>query len=238
MTQNFIKTNRIFSTTRKYGWLFTLLVAIGGLWYPKLGLLVIPIMITMVIMSFFKGRYWCGNYCPHSSLFDSLLYPISKNHNFPKFFKSKIFGIAVFIGFCYMLTSKFIKVSSTFGTASFLDKLGFIFVSSYLMVTIVGGALSIFISSRTWCNFCPMGTLQKLSYKLGKILKVNKKTDKKVTIASTNMCLGCGMCSKVCPMQLEPYKKFSDKNQFNDNNCIRCSTCIKNCPVKILTIDD
>ncbi len=28
----FIKTNRAFSGIRKYGWIFTVLVAIGGLW--------------------------------------------------------------------------------------------------------------------------------------------------------------------------------------------------------------
>ncbi|HAE91579.1 MAG TPA: 4Fe-4S ferredoxin, partial [Tissierella sp.] len=38
MSNQYIKTNRTFTVIRKYGWLFTLLVAIGGLWEPKLGL--------------------------------------------------------------------------------------------------------------------------------------------------------------------------------------------------------
>ena len=36
--------------------LFTLTVAIGGLFYPKLGLFVIPVMIGLLLFSFFKGR--------------------------------------------------------------------------------------------------------------------------------------------------------------------------------------
>ncbi len=85
-----IKTNRTFTLIRKYGFIFTLLVAIGGLWYPKLGLLVIPVMIGLMLYSFFKGRYWCGNICAHGSLFDSLLMPISRNAKIPAFFQIKI----------------------------------------------------------------------------------------------------------------------------------------------------
>lgn len=31
----YIKTNRTFTTLRNYGWILTLLIAIGGLWQPK-----------------------------------------------------------------------------------------------------------------------------------------------------------------------------------------------------------
>lgn len=238
MASFYIKANRIFTPIRKYGWIFTLLVAVGGLWFPKLGLLVIPVMISLTSMAFVKGRFWCGNFCPHGSLFDSLLYPLSRNKKIPKFFKSKILGYVFFALFSYKLISKFIKVSAIIGTASFWDKLGFIFVSSYLMVTIVGGSLSIIFSSRTWCNFCPMGVLQTLSYKLGKFLRINKLTDKKVTASRTEMCHTCGKCTRVCPMQLTPYQEFSDKNQYDSEKCIRCSTCIENCPAGILLLDN
>ena len=65
-----IKTARTFTVIRQYAFLFTLTVAIGGLYYPKLGLSVIPVMIGLLLFSFFKGRYWCGNICAHGSLFD------------------------------------------------------------------------------------------------------------------------------------------------------------------------
>lgn len=119
----------------------------------------------------------------------------------------------------------------------FWDKLGFIFVASYLMVTIVGGMLSILITQRTWCNFCPMGVMQRLSYKLGKLLRVNRITDQKITVASKEMCHTCGKCSRVCPMQLTPYLEFSDRNQFDNDKCLRCSTCAVNCPAGILSLN-
>lgn len=237
MNSFYIKTNRVFTPIRKYGWIFTLLVAIGGLWYPKLGLLVLPVMATLTLLSFFKGRYWCGNFCPHGSLFDSLLGPISRNKKIPKFFQSKVFGILFFAFFIANIIRKIIMVSALYGTMMFWDKLGFIFVASYLMVTIVGGTLSILFSQRTWCNFCPMGIMQRLSYKVGKFLRANKRTDKKITAASKDMCHICGKCSRVCPMQLTPYLEFTDKNQFDNEKCLRCSTCVVNCPAGILSLN-
>ena len=90
------------------------------------------------------------------------------------------------------------------GTFDFMDKLGFVFVSTYLMVLIVGSILAVFITPRTWCQFCPMGTMQKLSYKLGKFARVADKTERYVTISNLDKCIKCGKCSKVCPFQLTP----------------------------------
>jgi len=83
-----------------------------------------------------------------------------------------------------------------------------------------------------------MGTIQKMSYKLGKLLGVAKKTDIKLTVASKEKCHNCGKCSRVCPMQLAPYQEFSDNNQFDNENCIRCSTCVVNCPAGILSLSN
>lgn len=234
----YIKTNRTFTFIRKNAWIFTILVAIGGLWFPKLGLLVIPIMVSLSVLSLFKGRYWCGNFCPHGSLYDSLLMKFSMNKKIPALFRSKITGILFFSWFGYSLAKKFIRVYPSFGSEQFADKLGFIFVTSYLMVLIVGGTLSLFISPRTWCQFCPMGVLQTFSYKLGKLLGVTRKRDQKITIARKEMCHNCAKCSRVCPMQLTPYQEFSDNNQFDDAKCIRCSTCVVNCPAGILSLNN
>lgn len=231
-----IKTNRTFTLIRKYGFIFTLLVAIGGLWYPKLGLLVIPVMIGLMLYSFFKGRYWCGNICAHGSLFDSLLMPISRNTKIPGFFKSKSLSIIFFGLFSYKLISKFIQVAGIYGSMKFFDKIGLIFVSSYLMVTLLGGVLALVVAPRTWCNFCPMGMLQKISYIFGKKVGVTKMTDEKITASKIEMCHKCGKCSRVCPMQLSPYTEFSANNQFDNASCIKCSTCVENCPAGILTL--
>lgn len=237
MNSFFIKTNRIFSPLRKWSWLFLLIVAFGGLWFPKLGLLMIPIMIALPIIGFSKGKYWCGNICPHGSLFDQYIMPLSSNRKIPAWAKSRVTMSLGFAWFMYMLSIRLIKVAVLWGTISFWDRLGFIFVMNYFVVTVVGTTLAFFINPRTWCNFCPMGTVQKLFYKLGKFLGLSKYFDEKVTIASKEMCHSCGKCSRVCPMQLTPYTEFNDINQFASEACIRCSTCVVNCPAGILSLD-
>lgn len=231
-----IKTNRTFTLVRKYGFVFTLAVAIGGVWYPKIGLLVLPVMIGLMLASFFKGRYWCGNICAHGSLFDSVIIKVSRNKKIPEVFKSKYLYAPFFIYFGFKIARGLIRVSAIYGTASYFDRIGFIFVSSYIMVTLLGGIVGLLFAPRTWCNFCPMGVLQKLSYRFGKKVGVTRLTDEKVTVVSPDMCHLCGKCERVCPMQLAPYRDFEPNHQFENENCIKCSTCVFNCPAHILTL--
>lgn len=236
MQNYYIKTNRTFTFIRKYAWIITLLVAIGGQFEPKLGLLVLFVMAGLTITAFFTGRYWCGNFCPHGSLFDKIFMPISLNQKIPKFLKSKPVFIGFFVYFIYNFSNKLINISSLWGSFDFFDKLGTIFANTYLMVLVVGGVFAIVVNPRSWCQFCPMGTIQKLSYSLGKALGIVKNTEKKVTISNKDMCHACGKCSRVCPFQLTPYLEFSENNQFEDINCIKCATCIENCPANVLSL--
>ena len=238
MSVKYLKTNRAFTTLRKYAWLFTLLVAIGGLWEPKLGLLVILIMAGLTATSFFKGRYWCGNVCPHGSLFDVVLMPLSKNKKIPDFIKSKVFMAAFFAFFMFNFGRRILGAIDTWGTYDFLDQVGFVFVATYLVVMIVGGLTAVFGNPRIWCQFCPMGTMQKAVYGISKkVAAIHQKTDTLVTISDENKCVQCGKCEKVCPMQLAPQKNWNENGQFEDINCIKCETCVANCPVKILSME-
>ncbi|MDD2402679.1 MAG: 4Fe-4S binding protein [Clostridia bacterium] len=236
MKRNEYIINRIFTPLRNWSWLFIPLVALVGLWYPKMGLLMIPMMIALPILGFFKGKFWCGNICPHGSLFDRFIYPISFNKKIPAWAKAKITLVLAFIFFMFMFTKRVLAVTALWGTTPFLDKLGFIFVMNYFMVTIIGTFLAFFINPRTWCRFCPMATFQLLAYKLGKFLKANKKTDAVITISNNQECLNCGKCAKVCPVDLSPYQEISTKGQLENEACIRCSTCVVYCPVNILSL--
>ena len=63
---------------------------------PKLGLLVIPVMLGLTMTSFFRGRYWYGNICVNGSLFDHVFGRISKKKAIPKFLKSPYLGWGIF----------------------------------------------------------------------------------------------------------------------------------------------
>lgn len=234
----YIKTNRVFTSFKKFSWLLIPLIALGGLFIPKLGLLLIPILLTLITLGFFKGKHWCGNLCPHGSLFDSLLLPFSFNKRIPALFKSRGLKALFFTFYMSMFVLRIIRVSSAWGSLVFFDKLGFVLAMNYLIPTTVGTFLAIFVNPRAWCSFCPMGTMEQLAYKLGKLTGLNRSTDKKVTILAKEMCHLCGKCSRVCPMQLKPFKEFSENNQLDNENCIRCTTCVENCPAGILRMDN
>ena len=73
-----------------------LLVFLGvGIVYLVIGLLAIICMLAPVMMAPFKGRYWCGNYCPRGSFYDNVIAKISPKKTVPVFFRSN--GFCVFM---------------------------------------------------------------------------------------------------------------------------------------------
>ena len=82
-----------------------------------------------------------------------------------------------------------------------------------LLITILGSL----VYDRFFCKYlCPMGALYAI---VGKIspFKVARNED---------ACIGCGKCSKVCPMNID----VQHKKDVKSSECINCQTCILNCP--------
>ncbi len=228
------KANRTFTTTKKLTWLLVPLIAAGGLYYPILGLAVIGIMFALMILSVFKGKYWCGNICPHGSLFDYALLRWSVFRQIPSFFRSPVLKWGFFAFFMAMFGYRLINTLGFAGESVFITRLGAVFVNQYLVFpTIVGVVLAVAVNPRTWCTFCPMGTIQQVMNKLGRSLNFNQNTEEYITITNQEDCTKCGKCAQVCPMQLSPYQSW-DNDQFKDMDCIKCNTCTKNCPSNLL----
>jgi len=230
------KAERVFTPLKRYAWLFVFVVAVGGLWIPKLGLFMIPLMVALMIMGFAKGKYWCGNVCPHGSFFDGILLHISRNKKIPAFLRSKILAGMLLAWFMFMLVNRLATVFSSLGEVGFLDRLGFVFVLNYLAVTVLGTVLALGVNPRAWCTICPMGTFQLLLYRLGSWLGVNRKSDMRLAAVNKEDCVSCSRCSRVCPMQLKPYPDYLENKSFDFGACIRCSTCVQHCPTGVLKL--
>ena len=57
---------------------------------------------------------------------------------------------------------------------------------------------------------------------------------KRITFSATDKCVGCGLCTKVCPagcIRIENRKAIHDRN-----NCQVCMACIHNCQKKAITM--
>lgn len=147
-------------------WLLPLIV-IGGLFYPFLGYLVLAMMAVLLVMSLFKGRYWCWNLCPRGAFLDIVLSRVSINKPIPKFFLKQWFRWLVFVLFMSFIISRLIR------TGGNLIAIGSVFVMMCILTTIIAIVLGVVTKHRGWCMICPMGTLQD---KIGKILIKKQKS--------------------------------------------------------------
>jgi ferredoxin-type protein NapH len=187
------------------------IVVIGGLFNPLFGYFLLLEMIILMVLSPFKGRFFCGNLCSRGLFNDFILSKISRKGNVPKLFKNMIFRIIVLV---IMMSRTIYQIFSAYGV---LYKLGAVLLTSYIMQTLIISIIAVTISPRAWCHFCPAGTLQRLFDRKKYLLKANK-----------SKCINCGLCNQICPMSI-PVKEI-----INHPDCIKCGRCIEVCPKKVL----
>jgi polyferredoxin len=101
----YIKTFNSISLYKHIIWPFVLIISIGGLFYPKLGLIMYPMFLTIMIMGFWAGRFWCGNLCPRGAFFDLPIRKLGKFNRISNFFRN--FWIRIIV--LTILMSMFIK---------------------------------------------------------------------------------------------------------------------------------
>ena len=150
-------------------WLLPLIV-IGGFFYPILGYLALGMMVSLLILSFFKRRYWCWNLSPRGAFLDIVLSKVSRNKPVPKFFTKQWWRWFVFVLFISFLVFRIVR------TGGNPLAIGAVFVTMCLLTTIISIFLGVMMKHRGWCMICPMGTLQE---KINNIsLKVAKQQSK------------------------------------------------------------
>lgn len=201
---------------RPYLGILIFIVSIGGIWYPKLGYFLLVVFATLMLISPFRGRWFCGNLCPRGSFNDYWLswFSIGKKNKkkIPKFFRSLWLRLPVF---ALMMGFMVFRITLTEGI---VDKIGMVFVTMCIVTTLIAIVFGIFINPRTWCSFCPMGTMQRF-FGANKY-QLNVDMDK---------CVKCKICHNKCPMQL-PVNEILHKP-----DCIKCGICIDACPKKALS---
>ena len=136
-------------------YLFWILLAFlaTGLVYPAVGIIALTCMIAPVAVAPFRGRYWCGNYCPRGSFYDHVLVKLSPQRKIPAFFSHTVFRAVMVLFIMSVFTVQMIYAWGDWAA------MGKVFVQIILITTIVGIVLGLIYHQRTWCSFCPMGTL-------------------------------------------------------------------------------
>lgn len=208
----------------KWAWSILVVFCLVGIFYPVIGIIAIICMLAPVVVSIFKGRYWCGNFCPRGSFNDILLSKVSRRNRAPEFLKAKRFKYL----FLMLLMSGFaIQLYFAWGSIS---SVGAVFVRMILITTLLSVFLGTVYNQRTWCTICPMGTLA--SY-VASAKTINKRI-KHVTF-SKEKCVNCNLCTRSCPMGIDVLG-YKDNVKVNHADCIKCGICIGKCPKDSLNI--
>ena len=198
-----------------------LVVLIGGWKYPLLGYFIPLCMLLGIGMAFFKGRKWCDWFCPRGSFFDVSIKPISFKKEIPKFFKGLPLRIGMLSFLMLMMALQVIK--------RWPDpyKIGMFFVILLTVTTILGIILSVIFHQRTWCCFCPIGSMANWVGRGQYSLKIDSK-----------LCTECKLCYKVCPIQVVPFGfKGSGPEIVKDGDCLKCGLCVLSCPKVALKLN-
>ncbi len=92
---------------------------------------------------------------------------------------------------------------------------------SFLSLVITGGMIvGIFFKDRFFCMFCPLLALMHIFKKAG-FVRFKKSAD---------ICLGCGNCQRMCPVDIkEVYLEKKNRDVMKDD-CMLCMKCAESCP--------
>lgn len=199
-------------------WILLVFLAVGII-YPVIGLLAIICMLAPVALAPYKGRFWCGNFCPRGSFYDNVLARLSPQKPIPAFFRSNSFRTFMVL---FIMGVFGIQMYFAWGN---IGAMGAVFVQIILITTIIGIILGVMYHQRTWCSFCPMGTLASWF----------SAKSKAMPLKVANSCVNCKLCTNACPLQLTPYTEKGNAQGFTHSDCLKCSKCVEKCPKKALS---
>lgn len=205
---------------KKYSFVMLIAFIIMGLIDLRFALLAVICMVAPIIVSITRGRFWCGNLCPRGSFYDNVVSKFSNNRKVPKFLKSYYFRAIVVV---VMMSMFAMGIKQNLGN---LYGIGMVFYRMIVVTTIIGIVLSLFYNHRTWCHFCPMGTIASVISKFRK----NKKV-----LEVSSSCVSCKICEKKCPLGIVPYDYKG--NVLDHPDCIQCGKCASVCPKKAIGYD-
>jgi len=200
---------------KKYSFILLIAFIAFGMFDLRFAVIAAICMVAPIIVSIYKGRFWCGNLCPRGNFYDNVVSKFSNKRKVPNFLKSYYFRAVVLI---FMMTMFTLGIKKNWGD---LYGIGMVFYRIIVVTTIIGIVLSLVYNHRTWCHFCPMGTMASVISKFRKSKKV---------LQVSSSCVSCKLCEKKCPLGIVPDDYKGDVLSHPD--CIQCGKCVTACPKK------
>lgn len=199
-----------------------IVVVAGGWRFPLLGFFVPACMLLGMGIATIRGRKWCDSFCPRGSFYDVLPVPSDRARRIPAFFKATSTRIAVMALLMGMMVFQLIRGWPDPG------RMGMVFVVMLSATTLIGILLAFAAHKRTWCCVCPIGSL-------GNWIGGRKHP----LLIDSSRCTECGMCRKVCPIDINPQSfRKAGIQVVADRDCLKCGLCVAVCPVKALAFGE
>lgn len=200
-----------------------LIYLVVAFFFPVVGWLALICMIAPVWMSVYRGRHWCGNFCPRGNFYDKVVAKISRRRKIPAFLRSVGFRVFMLL---FIFTMFGVQMYLAWGDWA---AMGGVFWNIIFITTVVGIVLGALYSPRAWCTFCPMGTLSSW-------VAPRRPRGGFRTVRVDVSCVSCRKCARECPMQLTPYLERGSAAGLLDPDCIKCGVCVGACPLHSLEL--
>ncbi|WP_312093063.1 4Fe-4S binding protein [Aminipila sp.] len=203
----------IFKFWKKYSFVLLIAFITLSLFDLRFALAAVICMAAPVFSAVFKGRFWCGNLCPRGNFYDNVVAKFSRKKKVPEFLKSYLFRVLVLV---LMMTVFILGIKQNWGD---LYGIGLVFYRMIVITTIIGIVMSFVYNHRTWCHFCPMGTISSL---------VSKSRKNKHVLNVSADCVSCKICERQCSLGIIPHEYKGEL--LNHADCIQCGKCAVVCP--------
>lgn len=191
------------------------------------------VFVILFVQAIFFGRAFCGYLCPAGALQEIAF---GANDRKAKLGKRVYIKFGIWIVWLGVITINYIRMRDQLHTEVFymmeskisisepMDFIIYYFIIAILLIP------ALIFGRRATCHYiCWMAPFMILGTKLRNALhlpglRIRTEREK---------CIGCGKCSKECPMSLD-VKEMVQTGVLNSMECISCGKCIDQCPKHVL----
>lgn len=194
------------------------------------------IFSLLFIASLFLGRAFCGWFCPAGGLQECMQLVTNKKARGGKLNLIKYFIWVPWISSIIILLVSAggrREIDFFYQTTNGISVVNIMAYVIYYGVVFLVVIMSFMAGKRAFCHYlCWMAPFMVIGIKLRTFVKIPGL----YLNANSSICIGCGQCTKKCPMSLE-VQEMVRKKCMCSTECILCGECSDCCPKSVIKLE-